>query len=101
MSINEVPFTDDIVPRREPTLEERAEAAAREAVCTRCDAVILDEPSRAGVVFGRLMVPVLGAKHEFQLCGRCGLGLREYLYPEVQHDPRYNLIKNLLLTEHW
>lgn len=97
----EIPLTDDILPAREPTLEERAEAAARTAVCTRCDVVILEDRSATGVLFGRLIVPVLGVKRQFQLCGKCGLALREFLYPELASDPDYQLKKLALLTEFW
>lgn len=100
--MTEVPFDDGVHrPPHEPTLDERAEAAAQEAVCTRCLAVILDEPSKAGLVFGRVLVPLLGVKDTFQLCGKCGLGLREYLYPEIALDPQYWSARQELLRDHW
>ena len=86
-------------PRR--TLEERAEEAAEEATCQRCDVVILEDPSAQGVVFGRLMVPLLRVQHAYQLCGKCGLGLREYLFPGILEDPSYLEVRRQLLTEHW
>lgn len=100
--MSEVPFDDDVhQPPHEPTLDERAEAAAREAVCTRCEAVILDEASKAGVVFGRLIVPIVSVTHTFQLCGKCGLGLREFLFPSITEDIIYQSVKHQLLTDHW
>lgn len=99
--MNEVPLSDDVQPPREPSLEERAEAAAQEARCQRCEVVILDDASASGVVFGRLIVPVLGVKHEYQLCGKCGLGLREYVFPKLVDDPNYQSVKRQLLMEYW
>ena len=85
----------------EPTLEERAERAAETAQCSRCGVVILQEESKTGVVFGRLIVPILGVTHTYQLCGKCGLLLREFLFPGILDDPVYLAIKNRLLTEFW
>jgi hypothetical protein len=83
------------------TLDEKAEEAANKATCQRCETVILSDSSAEGVVFGRLIVPILGVKHEYQLCGKCGLGLREYVFPKILEDDGYLAVKNQLLTEHW
>lgn len=82
-------------------LDAKAEAAARDAKCQRCKVVILEDPSKSGVVFGRLMVPMLGVSHTYQLCGRCGLLLRELIYPELDYDEKYQQIKSALVEEFW
>ena len=84
-----------------PTLEQRASEAAEKATCQRCEVVILEDSSATGVVFGRLMVPILQVKHAYQLCGKCGLGLREYVFPKILEDHNYLAIKEKLLTEFW
>lgn len=82
-------------------LQARAEAAAEQAECTRCKVRILADESKTGMVFGRLFVPLAGSRHTFQLCGKCGLALREFLFPHLLDDATYAEIKRLLLTEHW
>lgn len=57
---------------------------AREAICVRCQAVVVDEPSRAGTVMINYYVPALGVRERVVLCGACGLGFGEYL-----NDPTY------------
>jgi hypothetical protein len=84
-----------------PELTARAEEAANNARCARCQVVILEDSSKTGVVFGRLLVPILGVKHTYQLCGKCGLGLREFLFPGILDDPTYLAVKATLLGEHW
>ena len=81
------------------SLQERLVKAALEARCQRCEVVILEDSSKAGVVFGRLLVPVLGVKHAYQLCGKCGLALREFLFPRLLDDPNFVETKRQLLTE--
>lgn len=83
------------------SLEERAEEAARKATCRRCETVLLDDPSAIGMVFGRLRVPMSGVNLSYQLCGKCGLGLREFLQPSLVDDRAYQTAKVQLLTEHW
>lgn len=83
------------------TLEERAEEAAQTAQCDRCKVVILDDSSKLGVLFGRILVPLLGVKHTYQLCGKCGLALREFLFPRILDDPVYQDLKRQLVSEHW
>ena len=82
------------------TLAERASEAAEKATCQRCDVVILQDPSAQGVVFGRLLVPLARVKRSYQLCGKCGLALREFIYPRILDDPVYLEIKRELL-ERW
>lgn len=83
------------------SLDERAREAAERAECTRCSVRILSDDSKAGLVFGRVFVPVSDARHSFQLCGKCGLALREFLKPSLVDDPEYQLAKHRLLTEFW
>lgn len=84
-----------------PSLEERAAEAASRATCARCKVVILDDSSGSGVVLGRLIVPLLGIKHAYQMCGKCGLALREFIFPDLDRDPVYQECKRKLLTEFW
>lgn len=82
-------------------LDERAEEAARNATCMRCQVVILGEASAVGMVFGRIIVPVTGIQENYQLCGKCGLALREFLTPELLQDQHYLGVKTQLLGEFW
>jgi len=83
------------------SLDERAEEAAENAQCTRCGVIILQDTSSSGVVFGRIMVPLLRVTHTYQLCGKCGLALREFVFPALQSDPHFLEVKRRLLTEFW
>lgn len=87
---------EDAAERR-AALDAAAEEAAERAVCARCGVRILGDPSREGVVFGRVMVPMIRLKEAFQLCGRCGLKLREFLTPEVLDNDDYIGKRNQLL----
>lgn len=72
-------------------IEQAAEEAGARAACSRCKAVIVEESSATGAVRGTYRAIALRpdyAQH-FQLCGRCGLRLREFLFPEVEHNPIY------------
>ncbi len=66
---------------------------AREAVCARCQAVVVDEPSKTGTVMINYYVPALGVNERVYLCGACGLGFGEYLNPAKLSDPMYQAVK--------
>ena len=82
-------------------LEAEAEAAAERARCTICDVRIMGEKSRDGVLFGRIVGPFLEQPLTFQVCGLCGLKLREFIVPDVLDDPVYVESKATLLREFW
>lgn len=77
-------------------LEARAAEAAAQAGCSRCKAVILEEGSLIGLVFVRMEAVATRQKDAVQLCGKCGLLLREFLRPERLDDPRYQAAADLL-----
>lgn len=76
--------------------EERARQLAAEAPCSRCGEVILDGPSAVGVVTGQYRLVATRQSVPYQLCGMCGLRLREFLFPESTRDPRYTALRDAL-----
>lgn len=70
---------------------------ARQAKCTRCEAVVVDELSVLGVIMVSYYVPALGLRQRAILCGACGLLLRELLVPKIVEDPLYQTVKAELL----
>lgn len=90
-----VPFPHDLGL----TLEERAEQAAENARCQRCEKRIMRDKSAEAMAFLRILVPGLGFKKAVQLCGRCGVDLREFLSPELADDPGFQATKQALLGE--
>lgn len=83
------------------SLDALAEEAANKATCSRCGVVILADSSAEGVVFGRIMVPLVRVNHAFQMCGKCGLALREFVFPPLLQDRNYLAVKEQLLTRFW
>lgn len=83
-----------------PEIEAAAEQAALEARCERCRTFVVMDASAAGTILGRLIIPGAGKKHSFQLCGKCGLQLREFLMPELEFDRVFQEAKAALM-EHW
>ncbi len=72
-------------------IEQAAEQAAARAQCSRCKTVIMEEGSATGAVRGTYKAIALRPEYvqQFKLCGRCGLRLREFLFPEVEQNPLY------------
>ena len=68
-------------------------AKAREAKCSRCEAVVVDEPSVTGTIMVSYYVPTLGVRHRVVLCGACGLAFREFIQPNLLQDPLYTAVK--------
>lgn len=81
-------------------LEERAAKAAQEARCGRCRVVIVSAGSAMGVVTGYYRAVALGSTTAFQLCGLCGLELREFLQPALEDDRAFQNMKDILV-EGW
>lgn len=84
-----------------PELEARAARLAAEAICTRCQTLIMDDSSAAGLMFLSVRVPLMSVKETHQLCGKCGVQVREFLYPELLGDEKFQSAKHELLMEHW
>lgn len=82
------------------TLEERAEEAAKKAKCSRCGTVIMQDPGRLGLATGTLRTSALGTTVGFQLCGKCGLVVREAIWPKLLTDPNYLSLRAELM-EMW
>lgn len=81
-------------------LDIKAEAAARNAKCDRCAVKIMESPSYTGAMVGTFRVSVVGVTEGYQLCGRCGLYLREFLRPGLRHQAHFQGVKMELL-ERW
>lgn len=81
-------------------LEERAEKAASEAKCGRCGEVILRGTSAVGMVTGYYRAVALGVTAPFQLCGNCGIALREFINPRLEDDPIFQRVKKKI-QEMW
>lgn len=77
-------------------LEEKAAEAAKRAPCGRCGEVILETESAIGTVTGYYRAVAIGTTSSFQLCGECGLDLREFLNPHLVEDAIYRGFKELL-----
>lgn len=78
-------------------LEERAAEVAAEARCGMCSEVILDRPDATGAVVVRVRSLYSGAGENVQLCGTCGLAVREILNPALKTDTRYQRVKNEMI----
>lgn len=78
-------------------LEERAAEVAAEARCGMCLKVILDQPDATGAVVVRVRSLYSGAGENVQLCGTCGLAVREILNPALKTDTRYQRVKNEMI----
>ena len=78
-------------PVHELTPEEME--VARQAKCARCQAVVVDEPSKVGTVMVNYYIPAFGVRERVYLCGACGLGFGEYLNPAKLSDPMYQAVK--------
>lgn len=79
------------------TLEERAEQAAKNAKCSRCGVVIMSSPASLGLTTGTVRTSALGTTVGFQLCGGCGLAVREAIWPALLVDPKYLALREELL----
>lgn len=75
-------------------LDARAAEAARNARCGRCRKKMLESGTQEGFLTGYYRVMALRQTVPFQLCGPCGIGLREYLNPELTTDPEFQQIKD-------
>lgn len=75
------------------SLEERAAEVAANARCGMCGEVILDRPDATGALVVRIRALYSGAGENVQLCGMCGLAVREILNPTLKTDTRYQRIK--------
>lgn len=84
-----------------PELDARAEEAASKATCKRCGVLILQDSSASGLVLGRIIVPGVNVNISYQLCGKCGLALQEFLCPGLVTEREYMAVKTQLLQEHW
>lgn len=91
-------MSDD--PRFEGLPTETVERAKR-ASCSRCKIRIVDAPSLSGTVFVSYLVPSMSVREREMLCGACGLAFREFMYPELLDDQRFQAAKQMLLGEHW
>ena len=78
-------------------LEERAAEVAAEARCGMCDKVILDQPDATGALVVRVRSLYSGVGENVQLCGTCGLAVREILNPALKTDTRYQRVKNEMI----
>lgn len=67
-------------------------ALARTANCTRCNAVVVDEPSVVGTIMFNYYLPSLGMRHRGYLCGACGLLFREFLYPALKDNEAFQAL---------
>lgn len=81
-------------------MDARAAEAARGARCGRCRELLLESGTAEGFLSGYYRVMALRQTVPFQLCGTCGIGLREYLNPELVTDPEFQQIKDSIL-EGW
>lgn len=77
-------------------LEAKAAEAAKKALCGRCGGVIMETESAIGTVTGYYRAVAIGTVSPFQLCGECGLKLREFLNPQLVEDAIYRGFKELL-----
>lgn len=78
-------------------LEERAAEVAAEARCGMCLKVILDQPDATGALVVRIRALYSGLSENVQLCGMCGLAVREILNPALKTDTRYQRVKNEMI----
>jgi len=81
-------------------LEERAERAARNARCGRCRRRMLESGTQEGFLTGYYRVMSLRQTVPFQLCGPCGIELREFLNPDLAEDGQFQALKKIIL-EGW
>lgn len=84
-----IPLTDD--PRFSGLPASTVERA-KSAHCSRCAAVVVDEPSIAGTLMLQYYVPALGVRQRAILCGACGLAFREFLLPSLAEDQTYQAV---------
>lgn len=82
------------------TLEERAAEAARNARCGRCRRKMLESGTQEGFLTGYYRVMSLRQTVPFQLCGPCGVELREFLNPALAEDGQFQALKKIIL-EGW
>lgn len=75
------------------SLEERAAEVAADARCGVCSKVILDQPDATGALVVRIRALYSGLGENVQLCGMCGLAVREILNPTLKNNDRYQRIK--------
>lgn len=78
-------------------LEARAEELAEKAECSRCGAVIMEEPSALGVSGVSVRGLATGLVNHFTLCGMCGLAVREFLMPALATDSVFQKLKASLM----
>lgn len=79
------------------SLEERAAEVAADARCGVCDKVILDRPDATGALVVRIRALYSGLGENVQLCGMCGLAVREILSPALKTDARYQRVKTEMI----
>lgn len=82
-------------PRLDGLPDEVIENASK-AHCARCKEQIVAQESMTGTVFVNYYVPALGQRHREFLCGMCGLAFREFLYPELEQDQKFQTVKRML-----
>lgn len=82
--------------QNEPDLPPEVVEVAREATCTRCGTVVVDEPSVAGTIMFNYFLPAIGQKQRGYLCGACGLLFREFLHPELVDNEAYQAVAKAL-----
>jgi len=77
--------------RSEPVSPEEVELA-KTAACLRCGVQIVGSSSLIGTVMVNYYLPAVGIRKRGVLCGACGLVFREFLQPELEHNPAHQAI---------
>lgn len=85
-------------PRLQGVPQEMIDRASG-ATCSRCQVRLVDSRSVRGSVSFSLYVPAVGARDRGFVCGACGLALREFLHPELLHNPVFQAVKAELQSE--
>lgn len=95
-SAHSEPLTDD--PRFSGLPASTVENA-KQAKCSRCEEVVVETASMRGTVMVNYYVPAINVRRREILCGLCGLGFREFMYPHLVDNPQYQAAKTALVAE--
>lgn len=92
-------MSDQVVGGPFDGLPQQMVDTAREAKCSRCQAVVVDCPSASGAMMFNYYVPVIKNRERGILCGECGLLFREFVAPALAANPLYIRAKKMLQDE--